>query len=713
MRPRSLLAAQLCVLLTLWPAKAEPPSPAVGDASLQALLSRDPGTGAPVDSLEQLLPLLPRKLRANFTLVYDSRGPFKDVITPNAPRVILFTDDARFILTFIGDPSAPGHDLIETMNFDDDAARFTATGVSDVSAAATATAGVGLESGGFNDGTSPGGAGNATANATSTAGLAGATATATGGGGSATNTGGAATATATSSSLTGGTTDATATGGNGTLHVGKGVAGGSGAKATASASASGATSGNTVVSATDIGGAGGAGLAVFDQDEGTFDAAFGGAGASISADNIVSGSTQGANLHLTQTATGGAGGNTTKPAGSIYGAGAKAGAAGSATSTLSLTETTSVLLDGTANANGGAGGNSVIGSSTVGGSATATVTLSGASKVDAIARATGGAGGVQSDHHYSNGKVGAVGSFGGAAIATSTATGLSGTIGADATTGQDSDQLLESVAATTSGVVAGTSVAQAIASLDSTLRPFNSGAQEVAFVAGAPTAASTTAILGSNPTLATAFGASPVFFAAGELGGGHSSAAGGSQTTTSEIDETADLTQLASRKDLVVGFYGGKAVGTGVTKVTLDIYVNGTDADSQTFATAAAALAYFSDTSVDLGSLATGSTLTLREVLTVTTSSSGSGFYGDLLVSDPPPAKGAAVSPAIAAPKAPAALSPETTSTVSGRFVQAIAAFGASSSAGSALTAASQPATQLLLGPNLGRRDTVAAHTPA
>jgi hypothetical protein len=123
-----VLAVQLAALVVLWPARAAAPAPApIDDASFRALLQNDPGTGHPVDSVQAMLPLLPRALRTNFTLVYDSRSPFKDQITPSAPRVILFTDDGRFILTFIGDPSAPGHDLVETMSFDDDTAQFKLT----------------------------------------------------------------------------------------------------------------------------------------------------------------------------------------------------------------------------------------------------------------------------------------------------------------------------------------------------------------------------------------------------------------------------------------------------------------------------------------------------------------------------------------------------------------------------------------------------------
>jgi hypothetical protein len=94
------------------------------EARLQALLQKSPVTGRPVDSIAELVPLLPEELRKNFTFVYDSRSPFKSGISPEYPRVILFTDDARLILTFIGDERQPGFDLLETMAFDYEKAKF-------------------------------------------------------------------------------------------------------------------------------------------------------------------------------------------------------------------------------------------------------------------------------------------------------------------------------------------------------------------------------------------------------------------------------------------------------------------------------------------------------------------------------------------------------------------------------------------------------------
>ncbi len=124
--------ARRIVLLLLLAFAAWTPRPAAAahgdapftEAQLRELLARNPQTGRPVDSVSELVPLLPDELRRNFTFVYDSRSPFKTAITPQRPRVILFTDDARLVLTFIGDDEQPGADLLETMSFDAGQAKF-------------------------------------------------------------------------------------------------------------------------------------------------------------------------------------------------------------------------------------------------------------------------------------------------------------------------------------------------------------------------------------------------------------------------------------------------------------------------------------------------------------------------------------------------------------------------------------------------------------
>ena len=122
--PWAWIAALLQVLAAAVFLPAVSSAAPLNDAAFEALLAHNPATGRPVDSVTELVPLLPRELRTNFTFVYASRSPFKDEISPQAPRVILFSKDARFIVTFTGDPSLPGGDLVETMSFDDASQTF-------------------------------------------------------------------------------------------------------------------------------------------------------------------------------------------------------------------------------------------------------------------------------------------------------------------------------------------------------------------------------------------------------------------------------------------------------------------------------------------------------------------------------------------------------------------------------------------------------------
>jgi len=116
------------LLLTAMATALPPPAAAQGaafdEARLAALLANNPATGRLVDSVSELVPLLPQELRSNFTFVYRSRSPFRASISPDYPRIILFTPDARFVLTFTGDEHAPGANLLESMSFDQASASF-------------------------------------------------------------------------------------------------------------------------------------------------------------------------------------------------------------------------------------------------------------------------------------------------------------------------------------------------------------------------------------------------------------------------------------------------------------------------------------------------------------------------------------------------------------------------------------------------------------
>ena len=363
--------------------------------------------------------------------------------------------------------------------------------------------------------------------------------------------------------------------------------------------------------ATETGGAGGSGAA---------DAA-GGAGANVDVDNIAQGAASDASVSLLQTANGGAGGAST---------GGKGGAAGYALSTLTVDGKGDTFASGTSDAVGGQGGGSQGSVAGTGGAAVSYVEVIGSTttSIDVTANATGGGGGAASS--------GSDNGAGGSAAATGVAEGGSGTLEATASSSAATGALVTGVSASTQGSVSGKSTAAANSNIGGALASFNQSDQVLADVAGAPTSASTATILADNSAIKSAFGSSPVFFATAELGGAHSNAATGSQQTTSLIAEDVDLTQLAKPEDLVVGFYNGASVGAGVTQVTFNLFVNGSDVDSQTFSTAAAAKAYFTDNSINLGSLSGESSLSVEAELTVTTSTAGSGFYGDLIVGDPP-----------------------------------------------------------------------------
>jgi hypothetical protein len=412
----------------------------------------------------------------------------------------------------------------------------------------------------------------------------------------------------------------------------------------------------------------------------------GGAGAASSLTKGVSGATRGGALSITQTANGGWGGESF---------GGTGGTGGAATSALTLDDTKnstkSASLTGMITALGGAGGAGQSGANGgAGGKATASAILTATGTLNANAVARGGQGGdasggglmgaggaaSASTTAHGGGSVqaqstamgGTGGSIAGAASATTVATGTSGSMSAAASTSLAPGRLIESVAASAGGVVHGTSTDTATATIGAASQTFVKTGQAVALVDGAPAAASTTAILNANAKIKSAFGASPVFFATGELGGGFANGGGGSQTTTSEIDMTVDLSKVSTAKHLIIGLYDGATTGTGVTSVTLDIFAGGS-VDHLALGGGAAAKGAFTDKAIDLGAIsALGSSfLSLRFVLTVVSDSASSGFYGGIIVGDPP------------------------ASSAHARFIQGLAAFGTQGWADIVATRATEP----------------------
>ena len=320
----------------------------------------------------------------------------------------------------------------------------------------------------------------------------------------------------------------------------------------------------------------------------------------------------------------------------------------------------------TTSATGGAAGNASTGTGGHGGSANASDTVTGVAAVTVSANAYGanagtgsvsaGAGSsgiasvtgiagtganVSASGHGGSGVGSSVGT------ASATATGKSGGASATADSHLVAGSLVRDTSASASvalygnslnlstvSAVANTSIGVAITAMDTT-------SQSVSHIAGNPTNANVTAILAANSNIQAAFAtASPSYFGIGELGARHSSISPSTETTSQSFNLVVDLNQLAVKEHLLIGFYGGQSFGTGVSSVTLTISANGTTLINQTFGSASAAVTYFTNHAVDLGTLTaplySSNTLNLTANLTVTTSSVGSGFYGNLLIGDPP-----------------------------------------------------------------------------
>jgi hypothetical protein len=425
-------------------------------------------------------------------------------------------------------------------------------------------------------------------------------------------------------------------GGRGTGGTHTGGAGGVASNETAAASGF-----NARATARQTGGAGGYGAS----------GATGGAGAASTLTNDVSGTTKGGYLQLYQIATGGGGGFSSSAAG---------GAGGKGTSNLTFNDVTANVIDAatftaTSTANGGAGGSSGGGlDGASGGAAVASVTATGAHAVTTTATANGGAGG-SGTHVGAGGDATATstavgvstvnshatatgGGGGGDALADATATGNTGTIGATANASQVSGSLVRSVQTTASGQVSGTSTMEAHSTIGGSTPAFATGDQGIAVATGSPAQSSVTPVLTANSNIAAAFATSPTFFAMGELGGHYSQSGAGTQTVTDTINLSIDLTQLASRHDLQIGFFSGQQQGSGFSSLHITVVADGVTVLDQTFASPAAATTFFTNHAIDLGSLSSGAlsgnTLTLAITETLVVTGSGQGYYEGLLIGD-------------------------------------------------------------------------------
>jgi hypothetical protein len=255
----------------------------------------------------------------------------------------------------------------------------------------------------------------------------------------------------------------------------------------------------------------------------------------------------------------------------------------------------------------------------------ATATTGANANVDASA--IGGAGAVQ----------------GGNATATATGNAATGIVIADAQTTSSATHpanALLSAEAYASATIATAAISKAALQYGNTAMTFITSAQAVANATLAPAASSSavTNVLKANSAIATAFTGAKQYYAVGELGGQHATGGGGAQTTTSRLDLVLDQTTVPSGGNLIVGLYGGDTIGTGVTGVSLSVTENGTAVASLSFTndSATAAKAAFSNMAHNLGALSGSGTIALDFTLSVTSKAAGSGFYGGIIIGDPP-----------------------------------------------------------------------------
>ncbi|MBI3542130.1 MAG: hypothetical protein HY075_02485 [Deltaproteobacteria bacterium] len=80
-------------------------------------------------TIDQLMPCLPAEYRRNFTLVYDSKSPHGKCGGPDNPRIMMYSDDGKSVITIPGNkkhegPYDPECNRVEMVDFDSATAKF-------------------------------------------------------------------------------------------------------------------------------------------------------------------------------------------------------------------------------------------------------------------------------------------------------------------------------------------------------------------------------------------------------------------------------------------------------------------------------------------------------------------------------------------------------------------------------------------------------------
>ncbi|AGA28282.1 hypothetical protein [Singulisphaera acidiphila] len=78
-----------------------------------------------ITSVDDLVERLPHSYRENYVEIFDSRSPERSVVTPKAPRIVSYGNEAKVIVAFCGDPADQNtFNKIQILRFNDDLKRW-------------------------------------------------------------------------------------------------------------------------------------------------------------------------------------------------------------------------------------------------------------------------------------------------------------------------------------------------------------------------------------------------------------------------------------------------------------------------------------------------------------------------------------------------------------------------------------------------------------
>jgi hypothetical protein len=246
---------------------------------------------------------------------------------------------------------------------------------------------------------------------------------------------------------------------------------------------------------------------------------------------------------------------------------------------------------------GDAGGTGAAGGGGGAANSTATVTNVATGSSSANATANGGAA-------YGSSMDGS----GGAAMALATAegSGASGSLTSHAATSEASTQPITNLSASGSASINSSSESESSAKYGGAAPTSVTDVQSISQIVGDPSALAGDAALNANADIKSGFGASPSFYAIGELGGSYTASGTGGEVSTSSVSFTLNQAGISSGESLEFGLCNGDEVDTsGVTGISLTVRGNRTNLLSEPINSAS----QFTDNAVDLGPLGTSGTL--------------------------------------------------------------------------------------------------------